>query len=58
MNIAYCWQIQARRLNDNKTYNPRGELIRCDQQAWYSKINEVDLVGKMKQVFVPDKMYE
>lgn len=50
------WYIKARRLNDDGTYNPNGELIQFYQSGCFTGlIPEVELVGKMKQIFVEEE---
>jgi hypothetical protein len=51
--VADGWYVRARRLNDDRSYNPDGEVIEFYQSGEFSGIiPEVEVVGKMKMVFV------
>ena len=47
------WYVQARRLNEDGSYNSNGELIKFYQSGCSTcLIPEVELVGRMKRIFV------
>ncbi len=49
------WHVQARRLNDDGTYNPRGEVIQFYMSGCFTYMVEpkdVKVVGKMQMRFV------
>lgn len=49
------WHVRARRLYENGTYNPEGEIIQFSMsQGVHRKIglNDVMIVGKMRMIFV------
>ena len=49
------WHVQARRLNDDGTYNPNGEIIRFYMSGCFTcmvKPKDVQVVGKMQMRFV------
>jgi hypothetical protein len=51
------WSIQARRLNDDGTYNPDGELIAFsilsyDHSSYKINPGDIRIIGKMKRIFI------
>ena len=49
------WHIKARRLNNDGTYNPNGEVIRFFMTGWFGCMvdpKDVRVVGKMQMRFV------
>lgn len=49
------WHVQARRLNNNGTYDPKGEVIRFYMSGCFTCIidkSDVKVVGKMQMWFV------
>lgn len=47
------WYVQARKLDETGSYNPNGELVQFYQSGCFTGlIPEVELVGKMKRIFV------
>jgi hypothetical protein len=49
------YNVIARRLNDDNTYNSRGELISFKLGGLYSSVQLVNKVGHMEFVFRPEK---
>ena len=47
------WRITARRLNNNGTYNPDGEIIKFYMTGCFTcMVEQVEIVRKMKNFFV------
>jgi hypothetical protein len=52
------WHVEARQLNEDGSYNPKGQEITFSQSdcAWYRDYApKVKIAGKMDMVFVPHK---
>ena len=52
------WYVEARRLNEDNSYNPDGELIKFYQSGCFNCLIpevEVEIVGKMKQIFIKEE---